>query len=65
MKRKQWLIEWLGELEEARTVKPTEFRSGLGRLCFPAAVLDWLRPLLAPMFSWVVKFGTASCHCEG
>ena len=52
-KRGRWLLAFLVEMEKSGyTVSMRRFSEFLGRLGFVARVLVWLKPHLAPLYSW-------------
>ena len=52
-KRGQWLLEFLEKFRlDGYTVYMRRFAEFLGRLSFVCRVLLWLRPHLAPLYSW-------------
>ena len=51
--RAGWLRVWLADRARLETVNLWEFRLVLGRLTFVASVLEYERPFLSLMFSWV------------
>ena len=52
-KRGQWLLEFLEKFRrDSYTVYMRRFAEFLGRLSFVCRVLLWLRPHLAPLYSW-------------
>ena len=57
-KRGQWLIRWIVDAKDKRWVVPAkDFSEFLGRLCFVAQLLVWLKPHLAPLFAWTAVVG--------
>ncbi|CAK9006461.1 Uncharacterized protein SCF082_LOCUS9026, partial [Durusdinium trenchii] len=57
-KRGQWLIRWIVNAKDNRWVVPArDFSEFLGRLCFVAQLLVWLKPHLAPLFAWTAVVG--------
>ena len=53
LKRARWLRDFMGELEQRRyTVPMRDFNEFLGRLGFVARILVWIKPHLAPLYSW-------------
>jgi hypothetical protein len=52
-KRARWLKEWLDTVVDGRPVLVRALTEGLGRLAFATGVLEWGRPFLGPLFSWV------------
>eukprot|EP00971_Amphidinium_carterae_P328441 6460323-Amphidinium_carterae.1 len=50
--RSDWAVKWARETAGADAVWMSAFASGLGRLGFAAAMLEWSRPLLGPLFAW-------------
>ena len=53
MKRGDWLLDFIASLKDNRyTVYMRRFNEFLGRLGFVSRVLTWLRPFLAPLYSW-------------
>lgn len=52
-KRGNWLLSFKKEMEQAKfTISMRRFTEFLGRLGFVARVLVWLKPHLAPLYSW-------------
>ena len=52
-RRGRWLLAFLVEMEKSGyTVSMRRFSEFLGRLGFAARVLVWLKPHLAPLYSW-------------
>ena len=53
LKRAQWLKGFMEELDQKRyTVPMRDFNEFLGRLGFVARILVWIKPHLAPLYSW-------------
>ena len=50
--RVEWLIGWLVETLDLSAIDMKLFASGLGRLGFALTVIEYLRPFLAPLYSW-------------
>ena len=55
--RTQWCVRWLGDRARKRRVALGELREGLGRLVFVTGPLEYLRPLLGPLFAWANQPG--------
>ena len=52
-KRGDWIIQWINKAEQNRfVVQAREFTEFLRRLGFISQLLTWLKPHLAPLFSW-------------
>lgn len=51
--RAVWLINWMGKILADGLVHMRSMAQGLGRLGFSSGVLEWCRPFLAPIYSWV------------
>eukprot|EP00435_Cladocopium_sp_Y103_P044902 s3525_g12.t1 len=52
-KRGEWLVNWMKKAAENKHVVITrDFSEFFGRLGFVSQVLGWLKPHLAPLFSW-------------
>ena len=51
--RAAWLCKWMNDGGRNGTADVADFRAVLGRLCFSLGVLEYLRPFVAPLFSWV------------
>ena len=51
--RANWLITWGKRVIKNGLVHMRDFAEGLGRLSFSAGVLEYCRPFLAPLYSWV------------
>ena len=53
VRRGTWLSDFIGEMSQSGfTVSMRLFAEFLGRLGFVARVLTWLKPFLAPLYSW-------------
>ena len=50
--RTKWCIRWLRDTVSMRRVAFGEMREALGRLVFATGPLEFLRPILGPLFSW-------------
>jgi hypothetical protein len=60
-KRTAWLIAFVDRLEaDGWLVMVRCFQEFHGRLGFAAQVLPWLRPLLAPGYTWMAAVGVNS-----
>ncbi|CAL1131410.1 unnamed protein product [Cladocopium goreaui] len=59
-KRLRWARDWLEKTVSNKVVRVGEFRSALGRLAFMMSAFTHLKPLLAPLCSWI----TAVDHCN-
>ena len=51
-KRSAWLIRWITEVLDGKSVLVRNLTEGLGRLGFASGVLEWHRPFLAPLYAW-------------
>ncbi|CAE8737766.1 unnamed protein product [Polarella glacialis] len=51
-RRTLWLCEWLRSATGNNTVLVRRFAEGLGRLGFAAQTLVWMKPFMAPLYSW-------------
>ena len=52
-KRGDWIVQWISKAEQNKfVVQAREFTEFLGRLGFISQLLIWLKPHLAPLFSW-------------
>jgi hypothetical protein len=56
-KRANWLVGWMRAQVEAGTSDMRDFVAVLGRLCFAMGPLEFLRPFVAPLFSWAAAVG--------
>ena len=56
-KRAVWLSGWMMKQVEAGRTDLADFTSVLGRLCFSMGPLEFLRPLIAPLFAWGAAVG--------
>lgn len=53
IKRGDWIVQWISKAEQNKfVVQAREFTEFLGRLGFISQLLTWLKPHLAPLFSW-------------
>ena len=60
-KRTNWLVEFINQMErDGWLVMSRRYQEFHGRLGFTAQVLPWLRPLLAPGYSWLAAVGKNS-----
>eukprot|EP00438_Fugacium_kawagutii_P018198 Skav226142 [mRNA] locus=scaffold1047:606146:609121:- [translate_table: standard] len=60
-KRTSWLVKFVDELESnGWLVSVRRFQEFHGRLGFASQILPWIRPLLAPGYSWLAAVGKAS-----
>ena len=60
-KRTSWLVGFINGLEtDGWLVLARRYQEFHGRLGFAAQVLPWLRPLLAPGYSWLAAVGRSS-----
>ena len=60
-KRTVWLIEFIDRLvTDEWLVQARRYHEFHGRLGFAAQVLPWLKPLLAPGYSWLAAVGKQS-----
>ena len=50
--RSRWASAWCRRVAEERTVLADDFREGLGRLAFAAALLVFTKPFLGPLYAW-------------
>jgi hypothetical protein len=55
--RGRWASSWCRRLAGAKTVSVNEFRQGLGRLAFAAALLVFTKPFLGPLYAWAASAG--------
>ena len=51
--RSQWLINWGEQILANNVVLARHLACGLGRVGFASHVLHWLKPFMAPLYSWV------------
>jgi hypothetical protein len=56
-KRATWLVGWIRARVEAGITDMRDFVAVLGRLCFAMGPLEFLRPFVAPLFSWAAAVG--------
>eukprot|EP00435_Cladocopium_sp_Y103_P061492 s851_g23.t1 len=64
VKRAQWLKEFMLELERKRYTLPMrDFNEFLGRLGFVARILTWIKPHLAPLYSWSAALDRGKLSC--
>ncbi len=54
-RRASWCVEFLLQLSRDGQADIGKVRSGLGRLCFVVGALEWERPFLAPLFSFLSR----------
>ena len=60
-RRTTWLVDFVERLEsEGWLIMARRFHEFHGRLGFAAQVLPWIRPLLAPGYSWLSAVGRSS-----
>eukprot|EP00438_Fugacium_kawagutii_P030206 Skav207292 [mRNA] locus=scaffold434:298126:309294:- [translate_table: standard] len=60
-RRTSWLVKFVDELETSGwLVNVRRFQEFHGRLGFASQILPWIRPLLAPGYSWLAAVGKAS-----
>ena len=60
-KRTNWLVAFIDKMKcDGWLVMSRRFQEFHGRLGFTAQVLPWLRPLLAPGYSWLAAVGRSS-----
>ena len=53
VKRGGWILQWINKAKQNKyVVQAREFSEFLGRLGFISQLLVWLKPHLAPLFSW-------------
>ena len=52
-KRAQWLIDWVDRALKEGFVKVSELEAVVGRLGFAMVPLDFLRPFMAPLYTWI------------
>ncbi len=52
-RRAAWCVSFLGKLARDGRADIRCFRSGLGRLSFVVSALEWERPLLSPLYTYV------------
>ena len=55
--RATWLQDWIRKTVEEGEIQVAEFRAVLGRISFTLGVLDYLKPFVAPLFSWIAAVG--------
>ena len=53
--RAKWAVNWLDRVARDGMAEVCDFRSALGRLSFVVGALEWERPFLAPLFSFVAR----------
>jgi len=56
--RAAWLTTWLRTQVEQGQVDMRDLEAVLSRLCFAMAPLEYLRPFLAPIYTWVAAVGS-------
>ena len=60
-KRGDWLVTFVEDMQKAKgTTLMRRFNEFLGRLGFVARVLVWLKPFLAPLYSWSAALDRSS-----
>ena len=59
-RRAEWAVGWCRKVAEQRSIHPRDFREALGRLCFIAGPLMYLRPFLGPLYSWLARLPDGS-----
>ena len=59
--RAEWVIGWLDRVTADCRVRIRELREALGRMVFVYGAVEWDRPYLAPLFSWVAVSNIESC----
>ena len=59
--RRAWLAEWLGGVVAAKMVLVRGLLEGLGRLTFASGVMEWTKPLFAPVYAWVASVPGGAC----
>ena len=53
--RALWAVNWLERIARDGMAEIADFRSAIGRLSFVVGALEWERPFLAPLFSFVSR----------
>ena len=53
--RALWAVNWLERVARDGLAEIADFRSAIGRLSFVVGALEWERPFLAPLFSFVSR----------
>ena len=53
LQRSQWLISWGEQILLNGMVLVRHLACGLGRIGFASSVLHWIKPFMAPLYSWV------------
>ena len=62
VKRAAWLVKWMRDrIQEGRS-DMRDFTAVLGRLCFTMGPVEFLRPFIAPLFSWASAVGPRGSH---
>ena len=51
--RCEWLIGWMSKIVSEKVVHVGRFAEGLGRAAFVFGALEYERPVLAPLYSFV------------
>ncbi len=54
-RRASWCVDFLLQLARDGQADIGQVRSGVGRLCFVVGALEWERPFLAPIFSFLSR----------
>ncbi len=54
-RRADWCVDFLLQLSRDGRADVARMRSGLGRLCFVVGALEWVRPFLAPLYSYLAR----------
>ena len=61
VKRRDWLLKWIGDTLELGAVLVQEMQEVVGRFGFAYQVLEYDRPFLAPIYAWVAAVPPGSC----
>ena len=60
-RRGEWLVPFVEEMQLAKGVVLTRrFNEFVGRMGFVSRVLLWLKPFMAPLYSWAAALGRSS-----
>ena len=62
LSRATWVINWISEVVNSKSVETSNFAGGLGRLNFAAAALLYERPWLGPLYSWSSTIQLSGVH---
>ena len=52
-RRAEWCVRWCRRMREGHGINTTELEEGVGRLSFVAGILDYPRPWLSPLYSFL------------